>query len=63
MSISIKLPIANDIWGGTPLAPPLGGCCVGGRFCLSLVLNRQPVSEGGLEEGECKVQALLLSLF
>ena len=22
---------------------------MGGRFCLSLVLNRQPVSEGGLQ--------------
>jgi hypothetical protein len=31
---------------------------VGGRFCLSLVLNRHPVSEGGLEEGDYKVQAL-----
>ena len=32
-------------------------------FFLSVVLNRQLVSEGGLEEGDYEVHALLLSLF
>ena len=30
---------------------------------LPVTCSQQTVSEGGLEEGDCEVQALLLSLF